>query len=267
MTADHVIFEKQGAVGIITLNRPEARNALTPEMFDALGEAVKSCTSPEIRSVLFTGAGGAFCSGLDVRWLADKLEERGPEGVSQIVRELADLLHKNVVLPLRRLQKPVVAGIKGVAAGGGFSLTLACDLRIASRDSRFFMAYANIGATADGGSTYLLPRLVGVGRAMDIYLASQPMSAEYALEMGLINRVCEPDELEKHALETALRLAEGPTVAYGRAKELFEQSWSSTLEEQLDAETETFAKTALSSDFQEGIKAFAERRQAWFQGK
>ena len=128
------------------------------------------------------------------------------------------------------------------------------------------MAYANIGAPADGGSTWLLPRLLGMGRAMELYLAPQPIGAPRALELGLVSQVCPDAELDRHALETATRLAGGPTIAYGRVKELYERSWDSTLEEQLDAETETFARTARTRDFQEGIKAFADRRQPWFQG-
>ena len=128
------------------------------------------------------------------------------------------------------------------------------------------MAYANIGAPADGGSTWLLPRLLGAGRAMELYLASQPIGAPRALELGLVSQVCPDKELDRHALETATRLAEGPTVAYGRVKELYERSWDSTLEEQLDAETEAFARTSQTRDFQEGIRAFAARRLPWFQG-
>ena len=144
---------------------------------------------------------------------------------------------------------------------------LACDMRIAASDARFLMAYANIGATADGGSTYLLPRLVGAGKAMDIYLASQPISAEMALEMGLISQVCPAADLDRHTLETATRLADGPTVAYGRAKALFDGSWDSDLASQLDAETEAISLSALTSDFQEGIRAFSDKRKPWFQGR
>ena len=266
MADESVKFQVSGAVGTITLNRPESRNALTPEMIGELGKAVEACASPNVRAVLLTGAGGAFCAGANVRDLVATLDEKGPEGIAQAIRELADALHSQVVLPLRRLPKPVVAGINGAAAGAGFSLTLAADLRVASQSSRFLMAYANIGAPADGGSTWLLPRLLGAGRAMELYLASQPIGAPRALELGLVSQVCSDEELDRHALETATRLAEGPTIAYGRVKELYERSWDSTLEEQLDAETEAFARTALSRDFQEGIRAFAGRRQPWFQG-
>lgn len=266
MADESVKFHVSGAVGVITLDSPETRNALTPEMIGELGRAIESCAPPNVRSVLLTGAGGAFCAGANVRQLVATLEEKGPEGVSQAIRELADALHNQVVLPLRRLPKPVVAGINGAAAGAGFSLALAADLRVAAQNARFLMAYANIGAPADGGSTWLLPRLLGAGRAMELYLASQPIGAPRALELGLVSQVCSDEELERHALETATRLAEGPTIAYGRVKELYERSWDSTLESQLDAETEAFAKTAHSRDFQEGIRAFAARRQPWFQG-
>ena len=266
MANESVKFTTNGAVGIITLNSPETRNALTPEMMGALGDAVEQCASPNIRAVLLTGAGGSFCAGANVRGMVATLEDEGADGISQAIRELADTLHGRVVLPLRRLPKPVVAGINGAAAGAGFSLTLAADLRVAAQSARFLMAYANIGAPADGGSTFLLPRLLGTGRAMELYLASQPIGAPRALELGLVSQVCPDEELDRHALETATRLAAGPTVAYGRVKELYESSWDSTLEEQLDAETEAFARTACTRDFQEGIRAFADRRQPWFQG-
>jgi 2-(1,2-epoxy-1,2-dihydrophenyl)acetyl-CoA isomerase len=180
---------------------------------------------------------------------------------------MADALHTKVVLGLRNLEKPVVGAVNGVAAGAGFSLTLGCDIRYAAQSARFLMAYANIGATADGGSTYLLPRLVGSGKAMEIYLASQPIGSEMALEMGLVNQVVADDQLHRHAMETAVRLAQGPTLAYGKVKALFDQSWDNSIADQLDAETKALANSGISADFQEGIKAFSERRQARFQGK
>ncbi len=266
MPDESVRFTTSGAVGIITLDSPETRNALTPEMIGTLGRAVEQCALPSVRAVLLTGAGGAFCAGANVRQLAATLEGSGSGGISQAIRDLAGALHAQVVLPLRRLPKPVVAGINGAAAGAGFSLALAADLRVSAQSARFLMAYANIGAPADGGSTWLLPRLLGTGRAMELYLASQPIGAPRALELGLVSQVCPDEDLDRHALETATRLAAGPTIAYGRVKELYERSWDSTLEEQLDAETEAFARTARTQDFQEGIRAFANRRQPWFQG-
>ena len=267
MGAGPVQFSKVGNVGKISLNRPEARNALTLQMIQDLSSAVNSCRNKDVRSVLITGSGDAFCAGADVKEFVTQLENGGPEVLSQHVEEAAGLLHREVVLGLCRLEKPVVAAINGVAAGAGFSLMLACDIRIASSSARFLMAYANIGATADGGSTYLLPRLVGTAKAMEIYMANQPMSAQAAQEIGLVSQVCPPDELDRHAQETAMRLALGPTFAYGRVKDLFQRSWAAQLEDQLDAETQEISKVALTRDFQEGIRAFTDKRQPWFQGE
>ena len=267
MTPTEIPFEKMDGVGIITMNRPESRNALTLNMVSEMGEAIEACKRPDVRAVLLTGAGGGFCSGADLKFLLEIQEKGDEKGIQEYITTLANDLHHKVVIGLRRLEKPVVAGINGVAAGAGFSLTLGCDIRVASRGARFLMAYANIGAPADGGSTYLLPRLIGASRAMELYLASQPTSAQAALEMGLVNHVVEDDALHQHAMETAVRLAQGPTAAFARVKALFDSSWENDIATQLDAETAAFADICLTADFQEGIKAFTERRQARFQGK
>jgi 2-(1,2-epoxy-1,2-dihydrophenyl)acetyl-CoA isomerase len=235
-------------------------------MITDLGEAIRSCRSSSVRAVLLTGSGDAFCAGADVKVFVDHLENGGPEAISQHLQEMAGALHDEVVLGLLRLEKPVIAAVNGVAAGGGFSLMLSCDLRIAASNARFLMAYANIGATVDGGSTYLLPRLVGAARAMELYLASQPMSAQAALEIGLVSQVCQKETLQQHALETAERLASGPTVAIGRVKELFHRSWETGVEDQLEAETQGISNIALTRDFAEGVRAFTGKRQPWFQG-
>lgn len=267
MAFEHITFEKMDGVGIITMNRPESRNALILDMVAEMGEAIQACKRPDVRAVLLTGSGGGFCSGADLKFLLETLDGDEPEKLQAYIRALADDLHHKVVLELQRLEKPVVAGINGVAAGAGFSLTLGCDIRIAANSARFLMAYANIGAPADGGSTYLLPRLVGSGRAMELYLASQPTGAQAALEMGLVTQLVDDESLHKHAMETAVRLAQGPTTAIGKVKGLFNSSWDSDIATQLDAETATFVEICLTEDFQEGIKAFTERRQARFQGK
>ena len=266
--ADELInLSKQGAVATITLNRPEARNALNPKMFQELGSAIQDCRDPDMRAVIITGSGGSFCAGADVKDFVNQLENSGPEGLHEHLKHLADAFHRDVIIPIRQLDKPVIASIDGVAAGGGLSLALACDLRIASDGARFLMAYANIGATADGGSTYLLPRLIGTSRAMELYLSDQPVSAQRALDLGLVNQVIPQAELERYTLEFATRLAKGPTVAYGRVKALFDNSWDASLARQLDAETKEISNITLTADFQEGIKAFAEKRGPRFQGR
>ena len=264
---NRVVLERKGSLAVIRLNRPEARNALSPGMVSELGAAIESCRARDVRAVLLTGTDGAFCAGADVREFAAQLESGGPEALSDHLRDLADALHRDVVIAIRKLDKPVVAAVNGVAAGAGFSLALACDLRVASSDARFLLAYANIGCTADGGSTFMLPRIVGQGRAMDIYLARQPIGAEYALELGLVSQVFDASHFDRHAMETADRLAQGPTQAYGRVKALFDGSWESDLATQLDAETDAIANIGLTGDFQEGIRAFSQKRQAWFQGR
>ena len=267
MGSGQITFSKSHDVGLITLNRPEARNAFNAGMMGDLAEALQACRPPDIRAVLITGSGEAFCAGADVREFASHFEEAGPEGISKHLRELAGRFHRDVILEIRRLEKPVVAGINGVAAGGGFSLMLSCDIRIAADNARFLMAYANIGATADGGSTYYLPRLVGASRAMELYLAAQPINAEAALSMGLVSQVFPAADFNRHALETAVRLAQGPTKAFGKVKAMMDRSWQSSLEDQLDLETTAIADIGLTGDFQEGITAFTGKRRPWFQGK
>jgi 2-(1,2-epoxy-1,2-dihydrophenyl)acetyl-CoA isomerase len=266
VASEQVKLSKQDTLAVITLDRPEARNALSPDMVADLGRALQHCQRPDVRAVLITGVGNAFCSGADVKDFVQVLEEAGPEALSEHLRQLANMLHQEVILPLRQLEKPVVAAINGVAAGAGFSLALACDLRLASNNARFLMAYANIGATADGGSTYLLPRLVGLGKALEIYSAAQPLSAEYASEMGLVNQVIPSADFQRHSLEIATRLSQVPTTAYGRVKALFNQCWDNTLEAQLEAEAEALSEIGMTRDFQEGIRAFSQKRQPWFQG-
>ena len=260
-----VILTRKDSLAVITLNRPESRNALAPETIQQFGDALEQCRRPDIRALLITGSGGAFCSGADVKNFSDTLESGGGEALSAHLESLAGDLHRRVILAIRDLEKPVVAAVNGVAAGAGFSLALACDLRLASSNARFFMAYANIGCTADGGSTYMLPRLVGMGKAMEIYTAAQPMSAEYALDMGIVNQVIPAPNFDRHSLELAVKLSHGPTAAYARVKALFNQSWENSVSQQLDAETGAIS-IALTRDFQEGIRAFANKRQPWFQG-
>ena len=266
IASDLVTFEIDRAVGLITLNRPEARNAFSMEMLVRLAAALDECRSSEVRSVLLTGSGEAFCSGADVREFTSQLDSGGPAGISDHLRDLAGFFHDRAILPIRQLEKPVVAGVNGVAAGGGFSLMAACDLRVAADNARFLMAYANIGATADGGSTFFLPRLIGTSRAMELYLSNQPLSAEAALSIGLVSQVFPAADFSRLAMETALRLAQGSTTAYARVKAMFESSWQAGLETQLDQETDFISDIALTHDFQDGIRAFSEKRRAEFNG-
>ena len=266
MSGMDVRLEQSGGVITVTLDRPQVRNALSPEAMGQLVSALEECRDPQVRAVVLTGAGGAFCSGADVGSFMDNLKG-GPEALSAHLKVQAGRLHRGVITAIRALPKPVIAAVDGVAAGGGLGLALACDLRLASDRARFVMAYAGIGATADGGSTYFLPRLVGPALALEMYMVNQPIGAERALEMGLVNRVVPSDELQQHAAELASRLALGPTAAFGRVKALMDASWSTGLASQLDAETAAISDAALTHDFQEGVTAFVEKRAPRFEGR
>ena len=266
MDPGKVIFRNEGPVATITLNRPEARNALSEEMVDGIAQALEECMAEDVRAVIITGSGGSFCSGADVKDFTQALEQ-GPQGMPTYLKAKAGKLHRTVILRVSQLPKPVIASINGVAAGAGFGLALACDLRVASEDSQFFLAFASIGATIAGGTSYYLPQIVGRGLAMEAYLLNQPIGAQRALEMGLLNRVVPADKLQETTLEIAEKLASGPTAAYGRVKALMDRSWDSDLACQLHEEAAAFGDNALTRDFQEGITAFVGKRRPRFQGK
>ena len=261
-----VSLTQDDTLAIIRLNRPETRNALSHAMVKELGATLKTCESKLIRAVYITGNGPAFCSGADVKEFAEQLEQGGPAAVATHIESLATQLHEDVILQIRSLDKPVIAGVNGVAAGAGFSLAIACDIRLASNNARFLMAYANIGATADGGSSYFLPRLVGIGKALELYTASQPVGAQYAKELGLVEQVIPSENFERHSLEMATRISKGPTLAYAKVKQLFNNSWNNNLQSQLHEETRAITEITATKDFQNGIKAFSQKRSPWFEG-
>jgi 2-(1,2-epoxy-1,2-dihydrophenyl)acetyl-CoA isomerase len=264
MPTDIVHVRRDGAVALVTLQRTEALNALDEALVTALGAALAELASDaQMRAVVLTGSGRAFCAGGDVKAFLAHLDD-DPAG---FLRKIAGGFHERVVLPLRRMPKPVIAAINGVVAGGGVGLALACDLRVASSAARITLAYPNIGLTVDGGGSFFLPRMVGLGRALELMLLSEPVDAQEALRLGLVNRVVEPDALLPEALEMARRLAAGPTAAYGMIKELANQSFSNDLPAQLDAELERMAAAAKTQDHREGLRAFAEKRRATFVGR
>ena len=267
MAQQAVLFHMQEGVATITLNRPEARNALTPEMGADLAAALSQAESQQARCVVITGSGGAFCAGADIRDFQQVLDQGGPEAVSSHLLTLATRLHEEVILKIRRLAVPVIAALNGVAAGAGFSLALAADLRIASEDAQLVMGYAGIGLTADGGSTYLLPRLIGQGRAMEMYLNNSVVDAHQALAIGLVSQVVPPSQFDETVSSAAQRLARGPTVPYGRLKALMDAAWTQEASPQLEAEAQALADMGLTADFREGITAFLEKRSPRFQGK
>ncbi|MSQ11282.1 MAG: enoyl-CoA hydratase [Dehalococcoidia bacterium] len=262
-----VLFEREDGVATITLNRAHALNAYTLDLAAALGDAIERCQDSSVRAVVVTGAGRAFCAGADIKELLKAMEEGGPEGGARYVTQLVRDLHRSVLLPLRRMPKPVIAAVNGAAAGAGFGLALACDLRIAADEARFVMAFAGLALAADSGATHFLPRLIGAPRAAELYLLNEPLDARRAQQLGIVNTVVTLAELPAKAAEMARKLASGPTLAFARTKALLEGTWTASLEQQLAAEAQAVSETASSADFQEGVQAFTQRRAPSFRGR
>src|SRR5262245_26494346 len=262
MTYQYLTIERAAQVGTITLNRPEALNALDlalgRELFHA---ALEVDEDRELRCVVVTGAGKAFCAGGDVKGFADNLPRIGV-----LIKELTTYLH-GAVSRLCRSDKPVIMAVNGVAAGGGFSLALSGDVVVAAESARFTMAYSKIAATPDGSSSYFLPRLIGLRRALDLYLSNRALSAREALEWGLVTRVV-PDAEFKTAVEALAReLAQGPTRAFGTAKRLLHQSTWESLETQMELEAQAIAASGHTRDFAVGVTAFAQKQTPTFEGR
>lgn len=262
MVYQTLLFEVKDQVATITLNRPEAYNAFGDEMVKEIFHAVLEVDEdPEIRCVVFTGAGKAFCAGGDVKGFAENLPRIGIHA-----KELTTYLH-GAVSRLVRTPKPVIMGVNGIAAGGGMSLALSGDLVVAAESAKFTMAYSKIAFTPDGSSSYFLPRLIGLRRALDLYFTNRVLTAKEALEWGLVNRVFPDPEFPQALSSLARELAQGPTLAFGRAKLLFHQSTHESLETQMELEAQAIALCGKTEDFKAGVTAFAQKKTATFKGR
>ena len=262
MDLKFLTLERREGVATITLNRPDAFNALSlglgRELFHA---ALDVDEDPAVRCIVVTGAGRAFCAGGDVKDFVDNLERIGVH-----VKELTTYLH-GTVSRFCRSDKPVIMAVNGVAAGGGLSFALSGDLVVAAESARFTMAYSKIAATPDGSSSYFLPRLVGMRRAMELYFTNRVLSAREALEWGLVTRVVPDAELAPAVSKLARELAEGPTKAFGGAKRLFQQSTWESLETQMELEAQAIAASGHTEDFRSGVTAFARKQTPTFRGR
>jgi 2-(1,2-epoxy-1,2-dihydrophenyl)acetyl-CoA isomerase len=264
--SDTILIDRDGAVMTLTLNRPDVLNALNSELAVAFGDATEQAENdPTVRCVVIRGAGKHFCAGGDINAFTPALEMNSDERRAMF-RKFIHAVHPGIVT-LQRMPKPVIASVRGAAAGFGFSLAAACDLTIAADNSVFTLAYSLLGTSPDGSSTYSLPRLVGKKKAMEIALLGDRFDAEEALRLGIINWVVPDDGLEAETTKLAERLAAGPTQAYGNTKSLINDSLRSTMVEQLEAEVEAFADSASAEDFPEGVAAFLGKRPADFKGR
>ncbi|RJP35651.1 MAG: 2-(1,2-epoxy-1,2-dihydrophenyl)acetyl-CoA isomerase [Phycisphaerales bacterium] len=251
-------------VSIITLNRPDSLNAFNETMKTELMDALKAVgRDAEVRSVVLTGAGRAFCSGQDLADLKDLYARPDPPELGGMLRAK----YNPLIQRMREMEKPILAAVNGVAAGAGASFAMACDMRIASEKASFIQSFINVGLIPDCGGTFFLPRLVGLGKAMEMCTTGEKVGAEEALKIGLVNQVVAAEMLMETVTAVARKLATLPTKAIGLTKRLLNQSFTNDLAAQL--EQEAFAQTtaAASRDHREGVQAFLEKRPPRFTGR
>jgi 2-(1,2-epoxy-1,2-dihydrophenyl)acetyl-CoA isomerase len=266
--SDTVTLIREGAVAVLTLNRPESMNAMNAELLNTLverGEAVAN--DAEVRCVVLTGNGRAFCAGGDIRAMAG----RGPGDVpaEEGLVDRSDVLRRQEEISrlLYEMPKPTIAAINGAAAGAGLSVALACDIRIASTAARFTTAFAKIGFSGDFGGTWTLQRLVGPAKARELYFLSEVLDAASALELGLVSRVVPAEELMAETMALATRLAAGPTAAFGRIKGNFAYGATHTLADTLTREAENMVASGKTEDHRSAAVAFLEKREPEFRGR
>ncbi len=246
-------------VGIITLNRPEAGNAINVDLAKELLEVAIHCSeNEEIRAVVLTGSGDKFSVGGDLKSFVKERDEVGSH-----LKIVTSYFHQ-AISHFVRMNKPYIVAINGIAAGGGMSLACTGDLIYASENTRLVAAYNKIGLTPDGAGSYFLPRMIGVKRAMELFYLNRPLSAAEAKEWGIINEVLPKEELLPFVIDLAKQLANGPTSAFGATKKLLLLSQQETLESQMTLESLTIAERASSFEGKEGIAAFLEKREANF---
>jgi 2-(1,2-epoxy-1,2-dihydrophenyl)acetyl-CoA isomerase len=264
---DDLLATLEGGVAVLTMNRPERRNALSPAMLQALGKTLEICESdPEVGVVVLTGAGGAFCAGGDVKGMAERNAD-GPLPDIDTRIHAQRLSQRATAGRLYKMPKPTLAAIPGAAAGAGLALALACDLRVASDKAIMTTAFARVGFSGDYGGTYFLTRLVGTAKAREMYFLSERVDMKEAQHLGLVNWVVPADQLEKKTLEIAHRLASGPRVAYRYMKENLNRAAAGEWDECLDVEATHHIHTGMTEDHKEAARAFVEKREPVFKGR
>ena len=260
-----LLEELKDKVAVLTLNRPDRLNAMSPPMLDALLEALpRLAADPEIGVVVLTGAGRGFCAGGDVKAMAE-----GREFGGTTLEEKAQALRSRMEVSrwLHEMPKPTIAMVRGAAAGAGLSLALACDLRVASDSARFATAFARVGYSGDFGGSWFLTQLVGTAKARELYFTADIMDAQQALALGIVNRVVPDVRLEDETMALAARLARGPRIAYRYMKRNFNAAESGTLKDLLDLEAWHHTRCGMTEDHREAAKAFVEKREPVFRGR
>lgn len=261
---EHLLVHQDDGVLTITMNRPEVLNAVSEPMLDGLGEILEEAAhDASVRCIVLTGAGRAFGSGADVRGVAALHEAAGEAPL-----KISDHLNKyhRVVRAIRTMSQPVIAAVRGVAAGASCNLALACDLRIVSEDARFLEAFARIGLVPDAGGGFFLPHLVGFGKALELAMLADEVSGPEAERLGLANKCVPPAEFEETVRTFAARLAQGPTRTYGLIKDLITTAAVSDLETTMRVEGELQDIAINTADHREGVAAFLQKRPAAFTG-
>ena len=261
MSEQVLLVERHEAVAVVTLNRPKAKNALDPATLTALLETLPQLgEDASVRAVVLTGAGGAFCSGADL-----KAAMANPEAFTNIDQTMTR--YHGVIRAIVNAPKPFIAMIEGPAVGFGCDMALACDMRMLSTDAYFEERFVKIGLMPDGGGTFWLPRLVGLGRAMELMLTGDRISAEQALSLGLANRVLAAESLREETMKLADKLSKGPPLAFAEIKRAVRASLGGTIDEALDRERTGQTKLLQSADCMEGVMAWMQKRDASFVGK
>jgi 2-(1,2-epoxy-1,2-dihydrophenyl)acetyl-CoA isomerase len=256
---DPVLVQKHEGILQMTLHRPEAYNALNLDMMEMLANTFASAaTDDSVKGILLTGQGKAFCAGGDLKWISQQTEETGA-----VLYRLAPQFHLSIT-EIRRMGKPVVAAINGTAAGGGFSLALACDFRVMAQSAILRQAYTSSGLSIDGGGSFTLPRLVGLARALEIMAFDPPISAVQALEWGLVTKVVADQDVISEGLSMLTTLTKTSLHSFAWSKKLIINSFDNTLETQLELERQGISDCAAHRDGQEGIQSFVEKRKPAF---
>ena len=261
MNYKNLRFEIENNIGRIILNRPEAANAITiPLVKELLDIAIKCESGAPVRALVLQGEGSIFCAGGDLKYMTEQ------ENLREAISEMIGILHV-ALSKIDHLDTPLIGAITGTAAGAGLSLVSACDMAIAGKNVKFTSAYTAAGLTPDGSSTFHLPRSIGKKRTMELMLTNRVLSAEEALDWGLINTVVDDDQVLIEVNKLAEKISNGPTKAFGGVKEMIRQSFSNGLETQMELESQVFGEQLKGQDAKEGIRAFTEKEKPSFKGE